>query len=144
MYLRSFLGQVERVASKDYSPTPVDILRARLETIGIEEHHIFMETGEKVSFESELTDADSLEVDMGQEWIFYDIEGSRSYKGAVILSYVRILLNNYPLQLLGSLISMMVLRSVGPSNYYVLMVNWHSDIYCLSVLYGQLRSVYAR
>ncbi len=72
-----------RIASNDYSPTPVDILRARLETIGIEEHHISMETGEKVAFESELTDADLLEVDMGQEWIFYDIEGSRSYKGEV-------------------------------------------------------------
>ena len=40
-----------------------------------------METGEKTSFESGLRDADLMEADAGQEWIFYDIEGSRSHKG---------------------------------------------------------------
>ena len=70
-----------RVACSDYVPTPVDVLRARLETIGIEEHHISMETGEEISFESELTNTDSSEAEAGQEWIFYDIEGSRSHKG---------------------------------------------------------------
>lgn len=58
----SFLSDVSRIASKNYTPTPGvsalapsilcvwnvypdDILRARLQTIGVEEHRIVMETG---------------------------------------------------------------------------------------------------
>ncbi|KAI0073385.1 P-loop containing nucleoside triphosphate hydrolase protein [Panus rudis PR-1116 ss-1] len=63
--LRSLLDNATRICSKDYSPMPEDILRTRLETVGVEEHHVTMET-----------------VDQGQEWIFYDIEGSRGQRAS--------------------------------------------------------------
>ncbi|THH29934.1 hypothetical protein EUX98_g4248 [Antrodiella citrinella] len=56
-----FLAEAHRIACSDYFPTDDDILRARLETFGIEEHCIVSET-----------------VDYGQEWVWYDVEGSRS------------------------------------------------------------------
>ncbi|CAL1707688.1 unnamed protein product [Somion occarium] len=60
-----FLDNAFRVAARDYIPTADDILRARLETIGVEEHRIVMETA-----------------DAGEEWIFYDIEGSRGQRAS--------------------------------------------------------------
>ncbi|CAK5272954.1 unnamed protein product [Mycena citricolor] len=40
-----FLDQVERICREDYIPTPNDILRARVHTVGPEEHIIYMENG---------------------------------------------------------------------------------------------------
>ncbi|TCD64876.1 hypothetical protein EIP91_003542 [Steccherinum ochraceum] len=62
-----FLSQAERISSPEYLPLDDDILRARLETVGIEEHSVVFET-----------------VDRGQEWIWYDIEGSKSFRAAWI------------------------------------------------------------
>ncbi|KAL4253514.1 hypothetical protein ABKN59_002114 [Abortiporus biennis] len=69
-HMTYYLDHASRVTSHDYVPSPQDILRARLETIGVEEHRVIMETGE-----SELADP-------GQEWLFYDVEGSRSQRAA--------------------------------------------------------------
>lgn len=41
----SFLTNAARVASLRYIPTTDDILRARLQTIGVEEHRLALETG---------------------------------------------------------------------------------------------------
>ncbi|KAJ3551512.1 hypothetical protein NM688_g4660 [Phlebia brevispora] len=59
-----FLDNAGRVAAGKYIPTSEDILRARLQTVGVEEHRLIMET------------------DPGQEWIFYDVEGCRGQRAA--------------------------------------------------------------
>ena len=44
----SFLNEAMRVADAKYEPTFDDILRARLQTVGVEEHRLVMETGERL------------------------------------------------------------------------------------------------
>jgi hypothetical protein len=44
----SFLNNAARVANSKYTPTPDDILRARVQTIGVEEHRLVMENGTPV------------------------------------------------------------------------------------------------
>ena len=45
IYLLSFLDDVERVAAIDYEPSDDDIIRARLRTMGVQEHHFLFERG---------------------------------------------------------------------------------------------------
>ncbi|KAL1748230.1 G-protein alpha subunit-domain-containing protein [Schizophyllum fasciatum] len=40
-----FFNDIERVAAPDYEPTDTDIIRARIRTVGVEEHHFVMEKG---------------------------------------------------------------------------------------------------
>ncbi|KAJ3981174.1 G-protein alpha subunit-domain-containing protein [Lentinula detonsa] len=63
-----FLEDVERITKEDYLPTPDDVLRARVSTIGPEEHRIPMES--------------SLENGNGKDWIVYDVGGDRSQRAA--------------------------------------------------------------
>ncbi|KZT08404.1 G-alpha-domain-containing protein [Laetiporus sulphureus 93-53] len=62
-----FFDQAERIASMTYEPTPEDILRARLRTVGVEEHRLVMET---------LTAS----MEKGREWVFYDVGGARGQR----------------------------------------------------------------
>ncbi|KAF8125644.1 guanine nucleotide binding protein, alpha subunit [Boletus edulis] len=55
-----FLNDVERIASSDYKPCDDDIIRARLRTVGVQEHKFVMEEGQ------------------GREWVMYDVGGTRS------------------------------------------------------------------
>ncbi|KAI0937522.1 hypothetical protein AcV5_000338 [Taiwanofungus camphoratus] len=61
-----FLDQANRVASIDYQPTIPDILRARLQTIGVEEHVVTVETS----------------AEHGSKWAFYDVGGARGQRAA--------------------------------------------------------------
>ncbi|KAI0949741.1 hypothetical protein AcW1_009263 [Taiwanofungus camphoratus] len=61
-----FLDQADRIASLSYTPTPEDILRARIRTVGVEEHRLIMET----------------QIERKQEWIFYDVGGHRGQRAA--------------------------------------------------------------
>ncbi|EJF63820.1 G-protein alpha subunit [Dichomitus squalens LYAD-421 SS1] len=61
-----FLDQAERIASMSYEPTFDDILRARLQTVGVEEHQLVMETA----------------AENGQQWIFYDVGGARGQRAS--------------------------------------------------------------
>ncbi|KAI0646453.1 guanine nucleotide binding protein, alpha subunit [Trametes meyenii] len=67
-----FLDHADRVAQLDYEPTfgtalqVYDILRARLQTVGVEEHHLTMETS----------------AEDGQRWIFYDVGGARGQRAS--------------------------------------------------------------
>jgi len=63
-----FLDDIERIASADYEPSDDDIIRARLRTVGVQEHKFVMEEGQ------------------GREWIMYDVGGTRSSR-AVWASY---------------------------------------------------------
>ncbi|KAI0635319.1 G-alpha-domain-containing protein [Trametes polyzona] len=62
-----FLSHADRVMQNNYEPTLDDILRARLQTIGVEEHHMIMETEG---------------AENGQHWIFYDVGGARSQRAS--------------------------------------------------------------
>ncbi|PIL27649.1 hypothetical protein GSI_10801 [Ganoderma sinense ZZ0214-1] len=61
-----FLDQAERVANMSYEPTLDDILRARLETLGVEEHRLVMETT----------------AEAGQHWVFFDVGGARGQRAS--------------------------------------------------------------
>jgi len=60
-----FLDEVQRICQEDYTPTPDDILRARVHTVGPEEHFINMEGNENL-----------------KSWTVYDIGGSTSQRAA--------------------------------------------------------------
>ncbi|KIJ60895.1 hypothetical protein HYDPIDRAFT_97696 [Hydnomerulius pinastri MD-312] len=55
-----FLNDIDRIGSHDYEPKDEDIVRARLRTVGVQEHRFVMEEG------------------IGKEWILYDVGGTRS------------------------------------------------------------------
>ncbi|EJF56061.1 G-protein alpha subunit [Dichomitus squalens LYAD-421 SS1] len=59
-----FLNDAGRVAAMSYEPTDDDIVRARVRTLGVEEHHFTMESGALP----------------GTEWYIYDVGGSRSVR----------------------------------------------------------------
>ncbi|KAI0829657.1 G-alpha-domain-containing protein [Trametes gibbosa] len=65
-HARYFVDDARRIADIQYVPTPGDILRARLRTVGVEEHRMTMETA----------------VERGDEWIFYDVGGQRSQRAS--------------------------------------------------------------
>ncbi|KAI0703479.1 G-protein alpha subunit [Cytidiella melzeri] len=58
-----FLNDAARVATLTYAPTDDDIVRARLRTLGVEEHRFTMESGAS-----------------GSEWYIYDVGGSKSMR----------------------------------------------------------------
>ncbi|THH32534.1 hypothetical protein EUX98_g1599, partial [Antrodiella citrinella] len=66
-----FLDEAERVASLDFEASFGDILKARLQTVGVEEHVVVVEDGEH-PFSAEV----------GQTWLFYDVGGSRHQRAA--------------------------------------------------------------
>ncbi|KAH9927896.1 G-protein alpha subunit [Amylocystis lapponica] len=59
-----FLNDAARIATHNYEPTDDDIVRARLRTLGVEEHRFTMESGALP----------------GSEWYIYDVGGSRSMR----------------------------------------------------------------
>ncbi|KAF8067639.1 guanine nucleotide binding protein, alpha subunit [Lyophyllum atratum] len=61
-----FLDDVDRITREGYVPSPDDILRARVTTIGPEEHYINVESAGESS----------------KGWVIYDVGGSRSQRAA--------------------------------------------------------------
>ncbi|KAA1473061.1 G-alpha-domain-containing protein [Dentipellis sp. KUC8613] len=60
-----FLDEVERIAAPGYEPTSEDVLKARIQTMGVEEHILHMET-----------------IKAGPRWAIYDVGGSRAQRAA--------------------------------------------------------------
>lgn len=60
----SFLDSLERVADPHYIPSDDDIIRARLRTVGVQEHSLILDSGPEP----------------GREWLIYDVGGSRSLR----------------------------------------------------------------
>jgi len=58
----SFLNDASRIATNDYQPTDDDVVRARLRTLGVQEHRFVFEQGRTA----------------GREWVMYDVGGTRS------------------------------------------------------------------
>ncbi|KAH9921380.1 G-protein alpha subunit [Amylocystis lapponica] len=56
-----FLDEAARITVLDYEPTFKDVLRARVQTIGVEEYHLTVEVS----------------AERGQRWAFYDVGGAR-------------------------------------------------------------------
>ncbi|KAF9644851.1 G-alpha-domain-containing protein [Thelephora ganbajun] len=61
-----FLNDVDRIATKNYKPSDDDIVRARLRTLGVQEHKFVFEQGKHT----------------GTEWHIYDVGGSRSSRAS--------------------------------------------------------------
>ncbi|KAF8063178.1 G-protein alpha subunit [Lyophyllum atratum] len=59
-----FLNDIERIADPAYQPTDSDIMRARVRTLGVEEHYFIIEKG----------------LDIGSEVYITDVGGSRSQR----------------------------------------------------------------
>ncbi|TFK38591.1 heterotrimeric GTP-binding alpha subunit [Crucibulum laeve] len=51
-----FMDDVARIATLDYVPTDSDIIRARIRTVGIEEHHFVVEKGADANSDVFITD----------------------------------------------------------------------------------------
>lgn len=62
-------------------PEAGDILRARLQTVGVEEHRLVLETGNVAFMCGVFPFIMRRTGDPGQEWIFYDVEGCRGQRG---------------------------------------------------------------
>ncbi|KAF8156718.1 guanine nucleotide binding protein, alpha subunit [Crassisporium funariophilum] len=61
-----FLDHVVRITREDYKPRPDDVLKARVTTIGPEEHTIIAESGNESA----------------KQWTIYDVGGSRGQRAA--------------------------------------------------------------
>ncbi|KAI0780157.1 G-alpha-domain-containing protein [Fomes fomentarius] len=61
-----FLNDIERVTAYDYQPSDSDVVRARLRTMGVQEHRFVFEKGSET----------------GQQWLIYDVGGARSLRHA--------------------------------------------------------------
>jgi len=61
-----FLGEVDRIATRTYDPSDDDVVRARLRTVGVQEHRLKFEGGPII----------------GNEWAIYDVGGSRTSRAA--------------------------------------------------------------
>ncbi|RPD63398.1 G-protein alpha subunit [Lentinus tigrinus ALCF2SS1-7] len=59
-----FLNDIDRIASRDYEPSDNDVVRARLRTLGVQEHKIKFTKGPAA----------------GSEWCIYDVGGSRTQR----------------------------------------------------------------
>ncbi|CDO76678.1 hypothetical protein BN946_scf184305.g10 [Trametes cinnabarina] len=68
-----FLDDIPRIAVRNYEPTDDDVVRARLRTLGVQEHRLVMER----SGISPLATND-----VSREWMIYDVGGSRTSRAA--------------------------------------------------------------
>ncbi|KDN34613.1 hypothetical protein RSAG8_12312, partial [Rhizoctonia solani AG-8 WAC10335] len=59
-----FMDDLARVAARGYMPSADDILRARIKTLGVQEHRVRFDRGP----------------DKGLEWIIFDVGGARSQR----------------------------------------------------------------
>ncbi|OCH86407.1 P-loop containing nucleoside triphosphate hydrolase protein [Obba rivulosa] len=63
-----FLNDVATIAVRGYEPSDDHVVRARLRTLGVQEHHLVFET--------------ETSSDISKEWIIYDVGGSRTTRAA--------------------------------------------------------------
>ncbi|KAF9467048.1 guanine nucleotide binding protein, alpha subunit [Collybia nuda] len=65
-----FLNDIDRIASAHYEPTNADIVRARIRTLGVEEHHFVIEKGIDKGIEVYITDVGGSQTQRAR-WIPY-------------------------------------------------------------------------
>lgn len=90
VFIFSFLNDLKRIASRDYVVTDDDIMRARLRTVGIQEHSLFFKQGPwdnpKCKQLQWFTNIFELIVPLagkesGWEWRMFDVGGCRTTVG---------------------------------------------------------------
>ncbi|KAF5335495.1 hypothetical protein D9611_012203 [Ephemerocybe angulata] len=82
-----FLDDTHRIAQRTYTPSSDDVVRARLRTLGVQEYRIKLDSqsgpngggGNKVS-----TALGNAIMNFGNEWLLYDVGGSRTGRNAWI------------------------------------------------------------
>ncbi|KAI0299954.1 G-alpha-domain-containing protein [Russula brevipes] len=62
-----YLDEIERITARDYTPTDEDVLKARLKTVGVVEHHFSISMGTMRG---------------SSNWIIYDVGGARNQRHA--------------------------------------------------------------
>lgn len=75
--MRSFLDDIDRIATRDYVPSDADVVRARLRTIGVSENRLVFEPP-SASDRVEHPLQPSTGPWSSREWIVYDVGGSRT------------------------------------------------------------------
>lgn len=89
----SFLDDVDRIASRTYVPSSNDVVRARLRTLGVQEYRIKVEQGSTDTNGRSSSDGKGNRLmrnmtnhilNFGNEWILYDVGGSRTGRHAWI------------------------------------------------------------
>ncbi|KAJ8691056.1 hypothetical protein PTI98_010663 [Pleurotus ostreatus] len=65
-----FLDDLQRIAVRSYEPSDDDVVRARLRTVGVQEHRILFEQDPRLGHE------------FGREWLIYDVGGARTMRHA--------------------------------------------------------------
>ncbi|KAF9473676.1 G-alpha-domain-containing protein [Pholiota conissans] len=71
-----FLDDLKRIACLDYTPSDADIVRVQLRTLGVQEYRIHVDRRVSHSLNSGIIG------DMGEDWILYDVGGSRTMRHA--------------------------------------------------------------
>lgn len=83
----SFLDDIARIATRAYEPSDADVVRARLRTLGVQEHRLVMERSGTPSRPACCCAQDSpvdtgvsalATNDVSREWMIYDVGGSRT------------------------------------------------------------------
>ncbi|KAL0955368.1 hypothetical protein HGRIS_001616 [Hohenbuehelia grisea] len=69
-----FLNDIDRIASRTYEPSDDDVVRARLRTVGVQEH--------RIQFEQRAMPSFSIGHEFGREWAIYDVGGARTVRQA--------------------------------------------------------------
>ncbi|TFK31874.1 heterotrimeric G protein alpha subunit, partial [Crucibulum laeve] len=72
-----FLNDLDRIATRDYTVTDDDIVRARLRTVGIQEHRLIFKQGPWDTPRYSLAGKES-----GWEWRIFDVGGCRTLRSA--------------------------------------------------------------
>ncbi|KAK7685083.1 hypothetical protein QCA50_011920 [Cerrena zonata] len=76
-----YFKEIDRIATRQYEPSDNDVLRARLRTLGVQEHKLVFEHYEPGR--SRLpTDIASTSADAGSTWCIYDVGGARTSRAA--------------------------------------------------------------
>ncbi|KAL1941908.1 hypothetical protein VTO73DRAFT_6908 [Trametes versicolor] len=68
-----FLDDIERIATRGYEPSDQDVVRARLRTLGVQEHKLVMERSGVSALATN---------DVSRDWMIYDVGGSRTSRAA--------------------------------------------------------------
>jgi guanine nucleotide-binding protein alpha-1 subunit len=88
MYRCSFLDDLDRIATPTYEPSDDDVLRARLRTLGVQEHSLSLDQtvdegpSSRTHYSGFFLVSCLTEIlvgaDYGRDWIMYDVGGART------------------------------------------------------------------
>ena len=78
------MDDVDRVVARDYEPSDQDVVKARLRTVGVQEYHLTIPGGKYSTFDGTLPNR--LAGSTHNDWILYDVGGSRASVGHIFIS----------------------------------------------------------